>query len=142
MNLTDHGNYAEKVLGNLADDHSESEMFEFEPDRTQTRNAAKAMTAIFIGRLLTNSERQPRLKRNSTYEWAEGILNCRNIADRNYLWTNVRRGLADALHAAATHQPTIYLMAFSSSSDTTIKVWAIPEPIVYDSLSSLPLKKD
>ena len=35
-----------------------------------------------------------------------------------------------------------YLMAFSNPSETAMSVWAIPEPLVYESLSTLPLKKD
>jgi hypothetical protein len=34
-----------------------------------------------------------------------------------------------------------YLLAFANPSGTTLNVWAVPEPLLYNSLSSLPLKE-
>lgn len=142
MTATDHENYAKDLLSSLSDDHPEVEGLNFVPDRTQSRNAAKAMTAILCHRLLKKSSHQPSRKENTTYEWEEGVFNCRNIADRGYLWTNMRRTVASDLHDIANNKPVAYLLAFSNPLDTTLSVWAIPEPLLHDSLLSLPLKED
>src|SRR5437763_1684562 len=142
MTPTEHTSYAKELLSSLVDDHPGIESLVFDFDRTQNRNAAKAMEAIVCHRLAKNSGQQPRRKRNTTYEWKEGIFNCRNIADRDYLWTNIRRNVADGLHNSGRTKPVAYLLAFSNPSAITLSVWAIPEPILYDSLSSIPLKQD
>jgi len=54
----------------------------------------------------------------------------------------MRRTVADEIHHSAKNKPVAYLLAFSNPSDTTLSVWAIPEPLLYDTLSSLPLKED
>jgi hypothetical protein len=62
------------------------------------------MTAILCHRIFKKSQHRPILKFGTTYEWKNGIFNCRNIADRNYLWTNMRRNAADEIHdLAMTH---------------------------------------
>ena len=45
MTDAEHENYAKDILSSLLDDRPEIEGVKFEPDRTQSRNAAKAMTA-------------------------------------------------------------------------------------------------
>ena len=141
MTLTEHESYAKELLSSLADDNPEFESLHFISNRTQSRNAARAMTAILCHRLFKTSRHQPAHKANTTYEWKEGIFNCRNIADRDYFWSNMRRSVADKIHDDARNKPVAYLLAFSNPSDTTLNVWAIPEPLLHDSLSSLPPKK-
>jgi hypothetical protein len=100
------------------------------------------MTAIICHRLFTNSKIQPEHKVGTTYEWKDGTFNCRNIADRDYLWTNIRRSVADELHASTTpFRPVAYLLACSDPEDTTLQVWAIPEPLLYSALSRLTPKE-
>jgi 5-methylcytosine-specific restriction endonuclease McrA len=53
----------------------------------------------------------------------------------------MRRHVADEIHQSARNQPVAYLLAFSNPSDTTLSVWAIPESLLFDGLSSLPLKE-
>jgi HNH endonuclease len=141
MTATEHESYAKDLLSSLSDERREIEGMNFVIDRTQSRNAAKAMTAILCQRLSMKSKHQPKHKANTTYEWKEGIFNCRNIADRDYLWTNIRRSVADGIHHSAKNKPVAYLLAFSKPSGTTLSVWAIPEPILNNSLLSLPLKE-
>ncbi len=141
MMPTEHERYAKKLLSSLSDEHPEVKSLSFEPDSTQSRNAAKAMTAILCNRLYKASGGQPEPEKNTTYEWEEGIFNCRNIADRDYLWSNMRRNVADAIHKRAVKKPVAYLLAFSSPTETTLNVWAIPEPVLHKSLSNLPVKE-
>jgi hypothetical protein len=143
MTFAEHEIYAREILSSLPDNHPQIENLMYTPDPTQSRNAAKAMTAILCHRLIEKSGYQPRPTRKgkTTYEWKEGIFNCRNIADRDYLWTNMRRRVADVMHAVARNKPVVYLLAFSNPSDTTLNVWTIPEPLLHDSLSSLPSKE-
>jgi len=142
MTLIEHQSYAKEILSSLADDHPEVEGLIFVAEHTQSRNAARAMTAIICHRLFKKSKHQPTRRANTTYDWREGIFNCRNIADRDYLWTNMRRSVAHAMHGSARNTPVAYLLAFSNPSDTAMRVWAIPEPVLYESLSSLPVKGD
>jgi hypothetical protein len=137
----EHEEYAKAILSCLSDDHPEVENLNFQPDRSQSRNAARAMTAMLCHRLFKKTGHLPRREENTTYEWRDGIFNCRNIADRDYLWTNMRRPLADKIHESASEKPVAYLLAFSHPSDGKLNVWAIPEPLLYDSLSSLSPKE-
>lgn len=137
---TEHEIYAKKLLSSLSDEQPEIEGLNFEPNRRQSRNAAKAMTAILCNRLYKTSGRQPELEKNTTYKWEEGIFNCRNIADRDYLWSNMRRNVADAIHEKAVKKPAAYVLACSSPTASTLNVWAIPEPVLHKSLSNLPAK--
>lgn len=140
MHHPGHESYAEKLLLSISAERPDIESLRFKPDSKQSRNAAKAMTEILCNRLHRASGRQPELERNTTYQWEEGIFNCRNIADRDYLWSNIRRTVADAVHEKAAKKPVAYLLAFSSPEDTTLNVWAIPEPVLHESLSNLPAK--
>lgn len=137
MTSTEHESYAKELLSSLSRDHPEIKNLKFGPDQTQSRNAAKAMTALLCHRLLKNSDHRPTRKANQTYEWNEGTFNCRNIADRDYMWTNMRRGVANKIHRTARSKPVAYLLACCKPADTALNVWAIPEPFLYDSLSSL-----
>lgn len=141
MSVT-HETYAMKLLSSLMDSEPQIEALNFQPDRTQSRNAAKAMTIILCNRLHKASGQQPKPEKNTTYVWEDGLFNCRNIADRGDLWSNMRRSVADAIHERAAKEPVVYLMAFSSpTDDATINVWAIPEPVLHKSLSNLPVKE-
>ena len=140
--MTEHERYAKELLSNLPDDHAEMENLVFVPDQTKGRNAAKAMEAILCHRLFKKSGRQATRKRDTTYEWKEGVFNCRNIADRGYLWTNLSRRVVDRLHEFGRNKPIAYLMAYSDPSDAKLGVWSLPEPLLHESLSSLNLKKD
>jgi hypothetical protein len=140
MNFAEHENYAKMLLSSLAGDHVKIGGLIFVPKRTQSRNAAQAMTGILCHRLAKNSTHEPQRTINTTYEWEEGIFNCRNIADRGHLWTNIRRTVADLMHDYARNKPVAYLLAFSNPSDKRLRVWALPEPIVHSSVSRLPVK--
>jgi len=137
MAPSEHKQYAIDLLTDLSVDQPEIKDLNFDADRAQVRNAAKAMTAILCHRLLKKSKHNPIHKANTTYEWKEGIFNSRNIADRDYMWTNIRRNLADEIHKIGQSKPAVYLLACWKPTDTMINVWAIPEPILHDSLSSL-----
>jgi 5-methylcytosine-specific restriction endonuclease McrA len=141
MNDAEHENYAEKLLSSISDDQPETGGVTFTPNHSQSRNAAHAMTAILCHRLFKKSGEQPKRIRSNTYAWNEGVVNNRNIADRDYLWSNMRRNVADTIHETAVKKPVAYLLAFSSPTDTTLNVWSIPEPILHKSLSNLPLKE-
>ena len=140
MTPAEHDDYAQDLLSSLSDDHPESELVNFDPDRTMSRNAARAMTAILCKRLLKSSQHPPVKRKSQTFEWRVGTFNSRNIADRDYLWTNIRRNTANEIHNIAANRPVAYLLACPSPSDNKLCVWAIPEPLLYDSLSSLPPK--
>lgn len=141
MNPAKHENYARDLLFSLSDDHPETETLNFVPNATQSRNAARAMTKILCARLSKNSKHDPTHYANTTFEWKEGMFNYRNIADRAYLWTNMRRNVADEIHTAAGSKPVAYLLACTTPSDPKLHVWALPEPLFHDSLSNLPLKE-
>jgi hypothetical protein len=108
MTPTEHEKYAKELLSSLSDDHLEIESLDFVPDWTKSRNAAKAMTTILCHRILKNSDHQPTLKAKQIYEWKEGIFNCRNITDREYMWTNMRRKVANDIHYTAGRKPAAY----------------------------------
>lgn len=137
MTPKDHENYATDLLFSLSDHPSETDALDFVPNPMQSRNAAKAMTAILCYRLFKNSSHRPIHKSGTTHDWKHGTFNCRNIADRDYLWTNMRRGVANEMHDAANSKPAAYLLACCKPADTTMNVWAIPEPLLHDALASL-----
>jgi hypothetical protein len=141
MTSREHENYAKDLLLSLSDDSPETENVNFVLNPTQSRNAARAMTAILCHRLIKKSKHRPIHKMGTTYEWKQGVFNCRNIADRDYLWTNLRRNFANEIHDAARTKAVAYLLACSSPLVPTLFVWSIPEPVVYESLSSLVLKE-
>lgn len=141
MAATSHESYAVDLLSALVNDHPESDGLSFRPDIRRIDNAANAMTAIVCDRLLNSTNHHPARQHDKTYGWKEGIFACRSITDRGYLWTNVRRNLAEAMHEAAATKPTVYFMACTSPSDEAVSAWAVPEPLIYDSLSNLPVKK-
>jgi hypothetical protein len=141
MTSTEHEKYAKELLSSLSDGDQEIDGLNFAPASSGRRNAAKAVAAILCHRLLTNTGHDPTRKANATYEWREGIFNCRNIADRGYMWTNMRRNLANKIHETARRKPAAYLLASWNPPETTLNVWAIPEPLLNDSLSSLPFEE-
>jgi hypothetical protein len=141
MTSIEHENYAKDLLSSLSDDHPETEIVNFVPSPRQSRNTASAMTAILCQRLSKKSKHRPIRLAGKTYEWKEGVFNCRNIADRDYLWTNMRRNVANKMHDLARSKTVAYLLACSNPSDAMLVVWSIPEPLLHDSLSSLPPKK-
>jgi len=112
MTPTAHENYAKGLLSSLLDDHPEIESLNFDPDWAPRGNAARAMRAILCHRLVKHSNHQPTRKgASTTYEWRDGIFNCRIIADRESLWTNMRRNLANKIHDTARSMPAAYLLA-------------------------------
>lgn len=141
MTLEQHEAYAQKVLSSLSDEYSAIESLPFQPNPKKKRNAAKAMTEIVCHRLWSSSQHNPVQIRNSHFEWNGGALNCRNISDRDDFWTNVRRSVAAEMRESASRKPALYLMSSLSSKSDELRVWAIPEPIVDESLSRLPSKK-
>ena len=141
MTAADHETYASELRLSLSHGDPDPEPLTFIPNPTQTRNAAKAVAAILCRRLMNSSGEPPIQKESTTYEWKVGVFNCRCIADRNYLWTNLRRGVADGFHDIARGKPFAYLFACSDPSETTLFVWAIPEPVLNECLSRLPLKE-
>ena len=101
MASEDHENYARALLLSLSDDHPEMPAASFAPNPGKSRNAARAMTAIICDRLIKNSDHRPVNIKDTIYEWKNGTFNCRNIADRDYLWTNIRRRGANEMHDSA-----------------------------------------
>ncbi len=136
-----HDDYAKDLLLSLFDYHPEMDVITFVPNPSQSRNAAKAMTAILCHRLFKNSRQIPILRFGTTFEWKEGVFNCRNIADRGYLWTNMRRNAADDIHEIAESKAVAYLLACSDPGETKLSAWVLPEPLFHSSLSKLPPKK-
>jgi hypothetical protein len=141
MAATNHDNYADDLLSALVGDHPMSDGISFRADRGRIDNAAGAMTAIVCNRLLNSAKNPPIRQHDKTYGWKEGIFACRSITDRGYLWTNIRRNLAEAMHHAAANKSAVYFMACTSPPDATVSAWAVPEPLIYDSLLHLPVKK-
>ena len=141
MTPKDHEDYARDLLFSLRGDSSETGAIDFDLDPRQKGNAAQAMAAILCDRLLKNSEQDPIHKRDAAYEWKQGIFNCRNIADRGYAWTNITPGVRKTMHDAAKGQPVAYLLARWRPSGRTMNIWAIPEPLMHDTLPRLPIKK-
>jgi hypothetical protein len=146
MASNEHETYAGELKALLSRDHPPVEDLP-SSHATKKRNGAKAMEAIICQRLFERSghraHKRDATKTETTYEWKGGIFNSRNIADRPYCWTNLRRGVADGLHESAKSRPVAYLLAYSDPANTTtLGVWAIPEPVLYDSLAGLSLKQD
>jgi hypothetical protein len=141
MKATEHEKYAKALLSSLSDGHPEIESLDFRPDQTGKRNAADAMAAILCHRILKNSDHQATWTRGTTYEWNNGVFNSRNITDRDHFWTNMLRNVADRFHGIANSKPVAYLFTCCEPKDTTLNVWAIPEPLLHDILSNLPFKK-
>jgi 5-methylcytosine-specific restriction endonuclease McrA len=53
----------------------------------------------------------------------------------------MRRTVADSIHERASTQPAAYLLTYSDPKEATLNVWALPEPMLFNSLASLPEKK-
>jgi HNH endonuclease len=137
----EHVTYSRSLLSSLSDDGQETEVVDFVASASQPRNAAKALAAILCKRLGKTSSEYPKRLKNSNYAWNSGTFNCRNIVDRDYLWTNVRRSLADTIHLIAQNGPTAYLLACCSPGKFALNVWALPEPLLYGVLEELPAKE-
>ena len=128
--------YSAKILDALTHEPTGKFNFSIQPDNT--RNAARCLTAVLCSRLEA-SEEEPKLKTNTTYGWAGGVINIRNaVRPQKSLWTNVRLTTAEQLHSKATDVDVVYLMCRWGPSDTHAQVWAIPEAIVYDAVNRLP----
>ena len=141
MTLADHDKYSKELLAAISEDRERLPPLDFVPNPAQSRNAAKAMTAIICHRL--SNGLQGALRRSGkTYEWTTGVFNSRNIADRDYFWTNMRRGVASEMHDNAASKAAAYLFACCKQEETSFKVWAIPEPIVHECLTSLVFEED
>jgi hypothetical protein len=140
MAATEHEAYAQELLSALTVDQPDTEELTFVPEQGQSRNAAKAMSAILCHRLSKASKERPSVITKTTFAWGAGVFNGRNIADRNLLWTNLRRKVADEIHQYAASRPVAYLLSFSDPRGAALSVWALPEPLLYDSLSHLLLK--
>jgi hypothetical protein len=141
MTLAEHEAYAKDLLSSLAGDHSVTQVPEFVANPNQNRNAAKAMTAVIRNRLSQNSNQEPVLDANTTYEWNGGVFNSRNIADRDHVFTNLRRKVATALHWKSGQKPVAYLLACTSPNVRILSVWTIPEPVLFSCLPGLPTKE-
>lgn len=124
MTNEQHDEHALYLLASLSASEPTGTQLNFVPNSTQSRNAAKAMTAVICHRLFLNSNHLP-LQKRSVIEWQGGSFNCRNIADRNYLWTNLRRKVADEMHSLATERTLAFLLACSNPGDTQLFVWSI-----------------
>ena len=133
----DHDDFARDILSSLHGDPSQDQPLEFVPKLTKSRNAANAMAAILCNRLFKNTAQRPNQREGTTYSWKNGTFNCRNIADRGYLWTNIRRTFADKIHSYAQNEPVAYLLACCEPTNATMNIWALPEPLLHDSLASL-----
>ena len=141
MTEVDHEEYASTLLIALSNGPTANALLSFVPDSKKSRNAASSMVAIISRRIFLNTERHAVRKRASIYGWNDGIINCRNISDRDYLWTNLRRSIADQMHNMAKDQPLAYLFTCANLEGTTLYVWAIPETTLYDALTRLPPKE-
>lgn len=141
MTPEDHEDYAADLLSSIRTDSPETDALDFIPNPRQTRNAAKAMAVILCRRVTMNSKHRPLLRKNTTYEWKQGVFNCRNIADRGYFWTNFRQRFAGEIHDAAGSQPVAFLLACCEPADTRMNIWAIPEPLLHGALANLPVKE-
>jgi hypothetical protein len=138
MTPNDHVKYAEDLLASLEGDGLQAEPFNCAPpDPKRKRNAAKAMTEILCNRLFHSSTNRPAWKKNKNYDWNGGTINCRNIADRHYFWTNLRPGVVNEMHDAAQGMPAAYLMTCCAPDDTMMHTWAVPEPLLHDALLGL-----
>ena len=84
-----------------------------------------------------NSHHRPIRKINTTYEWKEGTFNCKDRTTASYFWTNMRPSVADKMHDTAKSKPVACLFAHCEPANTTMNIWAIPEPLLHDSLGGL-----
>jgi hypothetical protein len=137
MGPKEHADYAADLLLSLRDGGPESEALSFSVNPKQSRNVVRTMTAILCHRLFENSTHRPFRKTRTTYEWNQGTFNYRSIADWDYFWTNMRPGVADEMHEIAKSRPAAYLLAFCERANTTMSIWAVPEPLLHDGLTSL-----
>lgn len=143
MATEEHQEFAALLLKSLSNPNPESASPTFDANPEQSRNAANALTAIVRHRLFVNSgEQSAKQKEAKTFQWKGGVFNTRIIADRAYFWTNVRRGVSDRMHTIADNSPTAYLLACSAPGDSSVSVWAIPEPYFYECLAGLPPKEN
>ena len=145
MTPKDHKDYAMDLFFSLRGDGPEAKAVNFAPNPRQTKNAANAMTAILRHRLFEGSKQRPIPKTDAgsekTFEWKQGIFNLRNRTDLSYFWTNMRPGVAKKLHDTAKSKPVAYLFAHCEPEDTRMDTWALPEPVLHDSLASLPFEE-
>jgi hypothetical protein len=139
--MPDHGEFADSVLQDIVQGASPESPLSFTPKLDKSRNAAHAIVAILCQRLRNASSSEPTQRQATTFTWNGGLVNSRNIADRQDFWTNIRKSVADELHRSADNAPVVYLMTCCAPHEATFHVWALPEPIVYASLAYLPAKK-
>ncbi len=139
--MPNHDAYAQLLLQGTVEGASPESPLSFTPQLDKSRNAAHAMLAILCQRLRNASSKEPSQIHATTFNWDGGQINSRNIADRQDFWTNIRKSVADELHRSAKDVPVVYLMTCCAPHEATFHVWALPEPIVYASLGSLPTKK-
>lgn len=135
---TDQNLYSTNILEALAQSPEAAPPLTIK--ETSTRNTAKHMRAVLANRLSSTGPRAEKRKR-TTYQWNQGIIFFRN-AVREDLWTNIQMNLVDALHEEATHLPVTFLMAAWNSSLSEMHIWAIPEEIIQNALSTIPLNQD
>jgi hypothetical protein len=141
MTTLEHENYAKMLFSSLLDDRQDVDNVIFEIDRESEKNTARAMLTIIVNRLFKKTREQPKHEKGNSFEWKDGIFNCRNISDRKTFFTNIPRKGVENLHEIASKKCVTYVCVCSMESDPSFSVWVIPEPVLYGSLSSISLNE-
>jgi HNH endonuclease len=141
MPTPDHDGYSTQLLSALSQVAAQIPALEFTSNPTQSRNAARAIAA-FVYRRISTPNQAPARRSGTTFEWSGGVFNSRIITDRDFFWTNMRRGVANEMHANAANKPAAYLLVCSEPGEIVVRLWVIPEPILHDCLLALTFEEE
>ncbi|MBI3822384.1 MAG: HNH endonuclease [Planctomycetes bacterium] len=141
MPTPDHDAFSMQLLSSISEVAAEMPPLGFTANPAKSRNAADAMAALICHRLSPINETLLAPRSDRTYNWRGGVFNSRNITDRDYFWTNMRRGVAEKMHDNALNRPVAYLFACAKPGEAVVRLWAIPEPIFHDCLRGLSFEE-
>jgi hypothetical protein len=82
-----------------------------------SQNKVRCIIALVCNRLGTSPYGQPVPEKDTTYQWAGGLINIRNRANderpstQGVHWTNVLFSVAERLRDEAKRRPVVYLLS-------------------------------
>ena len=111
----DADEFAHRVLDALAT--SPTQVPDIPVNEDISQNKVRCIVALVCNRLGSSPYSQPVLDKDTTYQWAGGLINIRNCANNDRPsnqgrhWTNITLSVAERLRGEAAKRPVAYLLS-------------------------------
>lgn len=110
--------------------------------------SASYMTTLLNNRLSISGNNSHPIER-TTFQWRDGLLNFRNIANakkavHDRIWTNIREHSVESWKATAAVTPFVFVISswFLMEEEHYFHTWVFPSELIFDALPHLPASKD